>query len=136
LKKLKLQSGDSLYVLPKISQWDKGEQARELRLFLRGLGLPEIRFHDLRATWATLLLSKGVPAVKVMSMGGWKDYKAMVIYLRKVGIGLEGATNVLNLHNTTEEVGKVLKFGLRSDLAFFFSDFEAITASTIYKIKG
>ena len=114
LKKLKLENADSHYVLPRISKWDKGEQARELRLFLRSIGLPELRFHDLRATWATLLLSKGVPAVKVMSMGGWSDYKTLVIYLRKAGIGLEGATDILKLESSND-VGKVLKFGLSSD---------------------
>lgn len=31
-------------------------EARELRMFLLGRGLPGIRFHDLRATWVTILL--------------------------------------------------------------------------------
>ncbi|MBL6990117.1 MAG: hypothetical protein ISR65_10080 [Bacteriovoracaceae bacterium] len=30
-----------------------------------------MRPHDLRATWATLMLSKGIPPIKVMAMGGW-----------------------------------------------------------------
>ena len=82
LREWKLQSPtpESGFVLPRISKWDKGEQARELRMFLSGLGLPAIRFHDLRATWATLLLSKGVEPIKVMLMGGWKDIKTMQIY--------------------------------------------------------
>ena len=45
---------------------------------IRELGLPDIRFHDLRATWATIMLSKGVEPIKVMSMGGWKDIKTMM----------------------------------------------------------
>ena len=69
LKNLKMQSFDSPFVLPRIDKWDKGEQARELRMFLNGLGLPRIRFHDLRATWATMMLSNGIPPIKVMSMG-------------------------------------------------------------------
>ena len=87
------------FVLPRISKWDKGEQARELRMFLSGLGLPAIRFHDLRATWATLLLSKGVEPIKVMIMGGWKDLKTMQIYVRKAGVDIAGATDCLNLHD-------------------------------------
>lgn len=31
------------FVLPRIHKWDKGEQARELRSFLMGMGLPMIR---------------------------------------------------------------------------------------------
>ena len=48
LRKLKLQNSGSEFVLPRISNWDKGEQARELRMFLTGLRLPAVRFHDLR----------------------------------------------------------------------------------------
>ena len=39
LRELKLQNSDSEFVLPRISKWDKGEQARELKMFLAGLGL-------------------------------------------------------------------------------------------------
>lgn len=88
LKELKLQSEDTNFVLPRIDKWEKGEQARELRLFLTGIGLPTIRFHDLRATWATLLLSKGVEPIKVMIMGGWKDLKTMQYYVRKAVVFL------------------------------------------------
>jgi len=50
LQELKLKSAGSEFVLPRLSKWDKSEQARELRFFLKTLGLPEIRFHDLRAS--------------------------------------------------------------------------------------
>lgn len=96
LKELKLKSAGSNFVLPRLSKWDKGEQARELRIFLKLVGLPEIRFHDLRASWATWLLGKGVVPVKVMAQGGWKDMKTMMIYLRKAGIDIVGSTSVLD----------------------------------------
>lgn len=60
------------------------------------LGLPEIRFHDLRASWATMLLAKGVAPSKVMAMGGWKDMDTMLIYMRKAGIDIKGSTQVLD----------------------------------------
>ena len=107
LRELKLQSPslspspESDFVLPRIAKWDKGEQARELRKFLVGLGLPVIRFHDLRATWATLLLSKGVQPIKVMMMGGWQDLKTMQIYVRKAGVDIKGATDCLDLHDNS-----------------------------------
>lgn len=110
LKELKLKSQLSSFVLPRIGRWDKGEQARELRMFLLGIGLPEMRFHDLRATWATLMLSKGVEPIKVMIMGGWKEMKTMQIYMRKAGVDIRGITDTLDLHNPNFEEGGVVKF--------------------------
>jgi integrase len=117
LRELKLKTGDSVFVLPRLSQWDTGYQASALRTFLVGLGLPPVRFHDLRATWATIMLSKGVQPAKVMVMGGWKDMKTMMIYTRKAGIDIRGITDCLNLHDPTQERGQVLDFvGSRSNL--------------------
>lgn len=107
LKELKLKGSDSNFVLPRIDKWDKGEQARELRMFLMGLGLPKIRFHDLRASWATVMLSKGIAPIKVMSMGGWKDLKTMQFYIRKAGVDISGISDILSLHNPNLE-SKVL----------------------------
>lgn len=99
LRELKMKSFDSAFVLPRIDKWDKGEQARELRMFLQGLGLPRIRFHDLRATWATIMLSMGIPAIQVMVMGGWKDLKTLQYYVRKAGVDTAGISDKLCLHN-------------------------------------
>jgi integrase len=103
LKELKLKNHDSNFVLPRIDKWDKGEQARELRMFLMGLGLPRIRFHDLRASWCTVMLSRGVAPIKVMSMGGWKDLKTMQYYIRKAGVDISGISDSLSLHNPSSE---------------------------------
>jgi integrase len=84
------------FVLPRVKGWETGEQSRYLRLFLEEINLPTIRFHDLRASWATIMLSKGVEPIKVMAMGGWKDLKTMQIYIRKSGIHIQGITDLLN----------------------------------------
>jgi integrase len=110
LKELKLKNENPPFVLPRIDKWDKGEQARELRTFLMGMGLPRIRFHDLRATWATILLSQGIPATVVMAMGGWKDIKTVQHYLRLSGVNTKGALSDLELHDPYKRVGKVLSF--------------------------
>ncbi|MBT4791643.1 MAG: site-specific integrase [Halobacteriovoraceae bacterium] len=83
------------FVLPRVQGWETGEQAKYLKIFLAELNLPVIRFHDLRASWATIMLSKGVEPIKIMSMGGWKDLKTMQIYIRKSGIHIKGITNAL-----------------------------------------
>jgi integrase len=90
------QSRTSEFVLPRFEEWDKGDQARVLRSFLEEIDLPSIRFHDLRASWATVMLSKGVEPIKVMCMGGWKDLKTMQIYIQKSGINIFGITRDLN----------------------------------------
>lgn len=115
LQELKLRSRDSIFVLPRLDKWEKGEQARELRLFLAGLSLPRIRFHDLRATWATMMLSKGIEPIKVMKMGGWKDIKTLMIYTRKAGVDIRGITDRLDLHNPSRVAGKVINLQLRSE---------------------
>jgi integrase len=84
------------FVLPRVHGWESGYQAQILKNFLKEINLPLIRFHDLRATWATIMLSKGVEPIKVMSMGGWKDLKTMQIYVRKSGIHIQGITDRLN----------------------------------------
>lgn len=110
LFELKLRSAESDFVLPRLNRWDRGEQAYDLRLFLKAIGLHEVRFHDLRASWATLLLSKGVAPSQVMAQGGWADMNTMMIYMRKAGIDIRNSTSVLDglqTHGIAE--GKILE---------------------------
>jgi integrase len=97
LETLKTRDDASDYVLPRVEKWSKGEQARDLRMFLKGMGLPVVRFHDLRASWATMMMSLGVEPIKVMKMGGWKDLKTMDRYVRLGGIDIQGVTDNLKL---------------------------------------
>jgi integrase len=116
LKELKLESTDRVFVLPRITKWEDGYQAQALAHFLIGIHIEPVRFHDLRASWATMMLGKGVEPAKVMSMGGWKDIKTMMIYMRKAGIDIQGSAAVLNLHDPSKVGGKVLEFGSGSAL--------------------
>lgn len=65
------------FVLPRFCAWNKGEQARILRMFCIANKLPSVRFHALRACFATQLISTGIPATVVMKICGWKDMKTM-----------------------------------------------------------
>ena len=47
-----------------------------------------------------------------MMMGGWKDIKTMMIYMRKAGVEIRGITDGLNLHNPARKVTKVLDFSV------------------------
>lgn len=110
LKEQKLRNPDSPYVLPRIDGWTEGRQAEFLRVFLMGLNLPPISFHNLRATWATIMLSKGVEPVKVMKMGGWSSLKTLEKhYIRLSGVDIKGATDDLQLHDPSKGEGQLIK---------------------------
>jgi len=84
------------FVLPRISVWKVGNQAKVLKEFCDLIGLPKIKFHTLRACFATQLIGSGVEPIKVMKICGWKDLKTMAYYLRLSGIDERGATDNLN----------------------------------------
>ncbi len=96
LKELKLQSNSQTdFVLPHLSEWTNGDQAKVTREFCESLGITEVKFHDLRATFITNLLSRGVPLARVMSMVGHSQIKTTNGYLRKAGVDVKGATEFL-----------------------------------------
>jgi integrase len=65
------------------------------REFCKSLAITEIKFHDLRATFITNLLSRGESLVRVMAIVGHADMETTNVYLRKAGIELEGGTDKL-----------------------------------------
>lgn len=110
LRELRLRNCDSTYVLPRIDDWDSGRQAEILRNFLIGLNLPPITYHNLRASWATVLLSKGVPLAKVMKLGGWKTLNTLEKhYLRLSGVDIRGSTDDLKFHDPGKKPGQLLQ---------------------------
>jgi integrase len=104
LIELKQETGNLQNVLPRISHWDRGDQSRPLRSFLKSIGIPSVKFHTLRACFATQLLADGVEMTKVMKVGGWKDIKTMQIYLRLAGVDEKGATDGLRILPSEEAV--------------------------------
>lgn len=117
LKELKLKNDDSVFVLPRIDAWDAGRQAEMLRTFLVGINLQPMSYHALRATWATLMLSKGVEPVKVMKAGGWSSLKTLEKhYLRLSGVDIQGMTDKITLHDLSAPAGTLLEMPSRSNL--------------------
>ncbi len=90
------------FLFPRHWEWDKGEQARILRGFCIANKLPSIKFHTLRACFATQLISTGIPATVVMKICGWRDLKTMQRYIRLAGIDEAGATESLKFIPTEE----------------------------------
>jgi integrase len=96
LKELKLKRGaEDKHVLPQFPEWENGEQARITREFCAALEITSVKFHDLRATFITSLLSRGVPLAQVMSIVGHSQLKTTNGYLRKAGVDVQGATEKL-----------------------------------------
>jgi len=73
-----------------------------LKNFLRSIKMKPIKFHALRACFATQMLANGVSAPIVMKIGGWKKSATMDIYLRLAGVDTKGATECL--HFIPEEI--------------------------------
>ena len=99
-------------LLPRVSEWKNGEQSSFLRDFCRGMNIPEIKFHDLRATFITNMLSKGVALNVVMSIVGHRRIATTDIYNRLAGVGVKGSTNKLSygLHFQTRDNNLVIPF--------------------------
>jgi integrase len=97
LLELKAQAGDRPSVLTRLKEWESGMQAQELRKFCQGIGIPSIRFHALRACFATQLIRNGVPPIQIQKICGWRDLKTMQRYIRMAGIEIEGATEALDV---------------------------------------
>jgi integrase len=88
---LKSHPGD--FLLPRFPEWERGEQAQVLRSFCIQIGIPSVRFHTLRACFATHLLASGVDQATVMRIGGWKTFKTFEVYVRLAGVKEVGATD-------------------------------------------
>ncbi len=85
------------FVLPRIELWGQGAQAQVLREFCNSVDLSPIKFHTLRACFATQLISSGIEPIKVMKICGWLDLKTMARYVRLSGVEESGATEKLKL---------------------------------------
>ncbi len=115
LKELKIGAARHGFVLPRLSEWARGDAADVTRTFCRCLGITEIKFHDLRATFITNLLARGEPLVRVMATVGHADMETTNVYLRKAGIELKGTTDRLGYRIPIESESKVLSFPKTKD---------------------
>ena len=65
------------------------------RDFCVSIGVTPVKFHDLRATFITNLLSRGVSLAQVMAVVGHNQLKTTNSYLRKAGVEVKGVTDHL-----------------------------------------
>ncbi|MBT4761538.1 MAG: site-specific integrase [Bdellovibrionaceae bacterium] len=107
LKLLRAPANGRLEVLPRLPRWANGGAAVCLRMFCLGNGLTSIKFHSLRACFATQLIRDAVAPAVVMKICGWKDIKTMQRYIRLAGIEIEGATEGLKILPNRQAFGRV-----------------------------
>lgn len=117
LLELKKGAGDRPSVLPRMWKWTLGFQAEELRQFCIGLGLTSVRFHALRACFATQLIRNGVPPIQIQKICGWRDLKTMQRYIRLAGIEIEGATEGLKILPELEFAAKTADLFVNGSVA-------------------
>ncbi len=110
LRELKFKKGNEEFVLPHLNEWTRGEAAKVTKKFCRSLGITDIRFHDLRATFITNLLARGESLARVMAIVGHSDMETTNVYLRKAGIELKGGTEKLGYKIPSESAAQILQF--------------------------
>jgi integrase len=102
-------------VLPRINDWKFGTQAQVLEDFCRGIGISQIKFHDLRATYITNLLTQGVSLVTVMAIVGHSKMSTTDRYVRLTGVSIKGASDKLAFKIPKDKGGEVISiFGNKS----------------------
>lgn len=80
-------------VLPRLSEWKHGEQARITKRFCKSIGITEVKFHDLRATFITNALTQGASLPQIMSIVGHSRTSTTDEYLRLAGVDVKGVTD-------------------------------------------
>ena len=84
------------YVLPRNWAFDAGVQSKTVGAYCRESGVPVIRFHDLRAIYASTLLKGGVSLIHVMQVCGWSQLSTAQRYLRLSGKEVVGLTDTIS----------------------------------------
>jgi integrase len=95
-------------VLPRLVEWNNGDQAEVLREFCEAIGITSVKFHDLRATFITNLLARGESLARVMAIVGHTQLKTTNVYLRKAGVDIQGGTDKLGYSLPSETMGELL----------------------------
>ncbi len=82
-------------VLPRFKEWTYGQASQVTKEFCKRIGITQVKFHDLRATFITNLLARGVSLAKVMALAGHSKTSTTDEYLRLAGVDVKGSTEML-----------------------------------------
>lgn len=101
LKKETNPSEDDL-VLPSLRRWETDEQGKVLHDILAILGLPLIRYYDLRSSFTMAVAEARVPVHKISEILGHKNLEMTTRYLRKLGCNLKGSLDEVDFGYRSE----------------------------------
>ncbi|MGE0614632.1 MAG: tyrosine-type recombinase/integrase [Bacteriovoracia bacterium] len=114
LAELKLKRGSEKNVLPHFDEWTKGMQAAVLRRFAKQIGLRQINFHALRASFITICMLQSVSTVKVQAIVGHQRLDTTMRYIRIIGADLDDATENIGINiPIPSQTGNVVLFAPR-----------------------
>lgn len=92
------------HLLPRVSQFMRGEASSELKQVQRSLNIPETNFHSIRASFITHLLLSGQNIATVQKIVGHSDPKTTDAYIRLCGLDILGSTNALDFETPFESI--------------------------------
>ena len=102
-------------VLPRSTEWKHGEQSSITKRFCKSIGITEIKFHDLRATFITNALTHGASLPQIMSVVGHSRTSTTDEYLRLAGVGVRGVTDKVSYSMPRESDENVLVLSVKND---------------------
>jgi integrase len=72
------------------SGWSRASIAERVNAYGHQIGLPNLRPHDLRHTWATWAARNGTPLDRLQDAGGWASMAMPLRYIERAKIANEG----------------------------------------------
>jgi integrase len=87
---------DNSFVLPRIREWEQGEAAKSLKLFMDGLQIQPMRLHDFRAVFITEMLRAGEDVPSVMRICAHKRLETCLMYVALAGLDVAKKTDKLS----------------------------------------
>ena len=108
LQRMRLKSKDKKVIALDDRRWTGGHQAKATRDFCCEIGIKEVTFHQLRATYITLALVDNIPLGIVKEAVGHSNLTTLNRYFRSSGVDMRGQMDGLKLQIPSEEDGKVV----------------------------
>jgi integrase len=121
------EGADEKWVLPYLPEWRNQKAAYVLRSFLKELGLPEVRFHDLRASFITHMLESGnVGLSTVKALVGHERTETTDRYIRNSSVKIEGKTSSIELEGVIDNAPKGFDWQQVEDSVSFMDELSSI----------
>ena len=88
------------------------------------VGLPDLRFHDLRHSWATWHKAAGTPDFELQQMGGWSDSRMLRVYAHLAAEQLLAHADRITVPSAPQGTKLVTAPGSGSEVAADFDEKE------------